>query len=101
MSPQGDTLLNTDGTQVAQFSYAALGARLELNAHIAFGARMEHVLGFQIGVNAYSPAFSGPADDMMGIAAGLDSAGVLGYVGVGYTYRFNTPLGRAALVTLE
>jgi hypothetical protein len=32
---------------------------------------------------------------------GLDRGGAYGYAGVGYTYRFNTPLGRGPLVTLE
>jgi hypothetical protein len=32
---------------------------------------------------------------------GLDTAGVAGYVGIGYTYRFDTPLGMAPFITLE
>ncbi len=101
MSPAGaeDEL----GSQV--FNYAALGGRLELGAHIAFGTRMEHVLGVNVGVNFYSRVFSGPEDDfgdMPSIAqVGLDEAGAAAYIGLGYTYRFRTPLGSAPFITLQ
>jgi hypothetical protein len=32
---------------------------------------------------------------------GLDKGGTAGYLGLGFTYRFNTPLGRAPFVQLE
>ena len=32
---------------------------------------------------------------------GLDKGGAVGYLSVGYTYRFNTPLGSSPFVTLE
>jgi hypothetical protein len=35
------------------------------------------------------------------VEAGLDKGGVLAYLGLGYTYRFNTPLGSSPFVTLE
>jgi hypothetical protein len=87
------------------FNYAALGGRLELGAQYAFGGRYEHVLGLMLGVNIYSPVFSGPEDSLSGgptiEMAGLDKGGAAAYIGVGYTYRFNTPLGRSPFVTLE
>jgi hypothetical protein len=100
MSPAGES--DGEGSQV--FNYAALGARLELGAHYAFGSRYEHVLGVMVGMNIYSKVFSGPEDttDMLTIAeAGLDKGGAAAYIGIGYTYRFRTPLGSAPFITLE
>jgi hypothetical protein len=100
MSPAGES----DGAGSQVFNYAALGGRLELGAHFAFGTRMEHVLGVMIGMNVYSRVFSGPDEfsDMLTIAqAGLDEGGATAYVGLGYTYRFRTPLGSAPFITLE
>jgi len=100
MSPAGAS----DGTGSQVFNYAALGGRLELGAHFAFGTRYEHVLGAMVGLNVYSKVFSGPEDttDMLTIAeAGLDKGGAAAYIGVGYTYRFRTPLGSAPFITLE
>ena len=100
MSPAGAN----DGAGSQVFNYAALGGRLELGAQYAFGTRYEHVLGVMIGVNAYSKVFSGPTDttDMLTIAqAGLDRGGAAAYLGLGYTYRFRTPLGSSPFVTLE
>jgi len=100
MSPAYD--MNSVGEQV--FNYAALGGRLELGAHYAFGSRFEHVLGVMVGVNLYSQVFAGPDElsDSFSIAdVGLDKGGAAGYVGLGYTYRFRTPLGSAPFITLE
>lgn len=101
MSPneEGDSR----GSQV--FNYAALGGRLELGAHYGFGRRFEHVLGIAVGFNVYSPVFSGPSDsidpDEQIEMVGLDKGGAAAYFGLGYTYRFNTPLGSSPFVTLE
>ncbi len=100
MSPGSET--NSLGETV--FNYAAIGGRLELGAHFALGSRMEHVIGAMVGVNVYSPVFSGP-DDFSGSpsveAVGLDQGGAAAYVAIGYTYRFRTPLGHAALITFD
>ena len=96
LSP-GDEM-GEDGS--TEFNYTAAGARLELGAHFAFGSRLEHVLGIAVGANAYSPVFSESgyyaAEDIE-----LDQGGAAGYVSLGYTYRFNTPLGSSPFVTLE
>ena len=96
LSP-GDEM-GEDGS--TEFNYTAAGARLELGAHFAFGSRLEHVLGVALGVNAYSPVFSESgyyaADQIE-----LDTGGAAGYISLGYTYRFNTPLGSSPFVTLE
>ena len=100
MSPAGEG--NEYGEQV--FNYAALGGRVELGAQYAFGTRYEHVLGVMAGVNLYSQVLAGPADDsgMVSIRdAGLDRGGAAAYLGIGYTYRFRTPLGSSPFVTLE
>ena len=68
---------------------------------VAFGTRQEHVLNVALGANAYSKVLAGPADDPQGVGYGLDTGGSFGYLGVGYTYRFNTPFGSSPFVTLE
>jgi hypothetical protein len=96
MSPSGGTTV---------YYYAAGGARLEGTASIALGRHYEHVLSAQVGLNLYSPVFASPSADS-GLPAsdpmiGLDQGGAFAYVGFGYTYRFNTPLGMMPFVTLE
>lgn len=94
-----------DGTQT--FNYTAVGGRAELGAHIALGHRNEHVISVALGANAYTKALSTPNDTtstggtLTAADVNLDKGGVAAYLSVGYTYRFNTPLGRAAVVTLE
>ena len=55
-----------------------------------------------VGVNAYSSASDEGMSDL-GTAqdVGLDKGGAVGYLGLGYTYRFNTPLGSSPFVILE
>lgn len=96
MSPNSQT--DADGNEL--FNYAALGVRLELAASYAFGPRLQNVISVMGGVNAYSSVLSTP-DGETAASVGLDSGGAFGYLGFGYTYRFNTPLGHSALVTLE
>jgi hypothetical protein len=100
MSPAGE--MDETGSQL--FNYAAVGARLEMGAQFAFGSRNEHVLSALLGLNLYTPVFSGPSefDDGLSIEdAGLDRGGASAYIGIGYTYRFNTPLGSSPFITLE
>lgn len=101
MSPNGAN----DGVGSRVFEYAAVGARVELGLHYAFGSRMEHVLGVGLGANLYSSVFSGPSEDDIdnptAEAVGLDKGGAAGYLSIGYTYRFNTPLGSSPFVTLQ
>lgn len=95
-----NTVDELDGSR--QFEYAAAGGRVELAAHIAFGTRLEHVLGVAVGANVYSSVFSAPSDPgFTAEAMGLDEAGAAGYLSIGYTYRFNTPLGSSPFVTLQ
>jgi len=101
MSPANDS----DGSGSQVFNYAGVGARFELAMTYAFGYRYEHAVSLMAGANVYSPVLSGPSDNMasLGTAAqvGLDKGGVVGYFGLGYTYRFNTPLGSSPFVILE
>ncbi|MGE0403488.1 MAG: hypothetical protein AB7T06_42680 [Kofleriaceae bacterium] len=100
MSPANETDIAT-GDQL--FNYTALGFRLELGAFYAFGTRMEHVLGVSVGGHGYSAVFSESPSDPSYTSeyVGLDKGGGAGYFAVGYTYRFNTPLGSSPFVTLE
>ena len=91
----------TDGAGTTFYNYSAVGARAELNAEFAFGNRQEHVIGAMVGINAYTKVLSGPAYDTDGMGVGLDTGGAAFYLGVGYAYRFNTPFGAAAFVSLE
>jgi hypothetical protein len=102
MSPAGEM----DGTGSQVFNYAGVGARGEVALTYAFGRRFEHALSLMGGINVYSPVLSGPSsnDDSGSLTieeAGLDRGGAAGYFGLGYTYRFNTPLGSSPFVTLE
>ena len=98
MSP--NQTMDTAGNQL--FNYSAIGARGELNVAYAFGPRMENVLSLMVGFNAYSKVLGEPSDGSPSSAQlGLDTGGAFGYFGVGYTYRFNTPLGSSPFVTLE
>jgi len=92
MSPANES--DGEGSQV--FNYAAAGARLEVALQYALGRRLEHVIGLQVGANLYTPVLSSPQDGSgLGPASsiGLDSGGAAVYVGLGYTFRFDTPLG--------
>jgi tetratricopeptide (TPR) repeat protein len=100
MSPANE--MDGAGSQV--FNYAAAGGRLEVALQYAIGRRLEHVIGVQAGVNVYTPVLSSPADGTgLGPASaiGLDAGGAAAYVGLGYTYRFDTPLGGTPFVILE
>jgi hypothetical protein len=100
MSPANETDLAT-GDQL--FNYTALGFRLELGAFYAFGTRMEHVLAVAVGGHGYSAVFSESPSDPIYTSenVGLDKGGGAGYFALGYTYRFNTPLGSSPFVTLQ
>ena len=101
MSPANDN----DGAGSQVFNYAAIGGRLEVAATYAFGYRYEHAISVMGGLNLYSKVLSGPADDFSGLGTaetvGLNKGGAVGYFGLGYTYRFNTPLGSSPFIMLE
>ena len=97
----------TDASGNAVFNYASLGARAEMSLQFMLGSRYQHVIQGMFGLNAYTGAFSQPADCTPGPGGdckeslGLDRGGAAFYIGAGYTYRFNTPFGSAPFVTLE
>lgn len=102
MGPVDD--MDAEGSQL--FNYAAGGGRFELAFTYAFGRRLEHALSVLGGANVYTPVFSGPsANDPSGALTaserGLDAWGAAGYLGIGYTYRFNTPVGSTPFIILE
>ncbi|MBC7974190.1 MAG: hypothetical protein H7138_04340, partial [Myxococcales bacterium] len=100
MSPQGEE----DETGANLFNFLGVGGRAELALTYAFGSRFEHVLSISGGANLYSQVLSGPSgsgDDLTIAQAGLDTGGAFGFLALGYTYRFNTPLGSSPFVTLE
>jgi tetratricopeptide (TPR) repeat protein len=99
MSPEG-SIDSTTGNQL--FNYDSFGGRAELALTYAFGRRFEHALSLMGGANFYTPVFSGdPSGDLTVAEAGLDKGGATGYFGLGYTYRFNTPIGASPFVILE
>lgn len=98
MSPASE--MSSTGEQV--FNYSAFGIRLEIAAKFAFGRRLEHVLALGLGTNGYTRVLSGSSESGYTAAdLGLDTGGFAGYLGIGYTYRFNTPLGSSPFVTLQ
>ena len=100
MSPAG--MGDGEGSEV--FNYTAFGGRLELALSYAFGSRFENVISVMAGANLYSKVFASPSDPSQGPPAdliGLDEGGAIGYFGVGYTRRFDTPFGQTPFVTLE
>lgn len=102
MSPAGE--MDETGSQV--FNYAAIGGRIEGSLDIAFGQRYEHVFSVIAGTNIYSRVLSGPSqNDPSGslsvTEAGLNKGGLTVFAGLGYTYRFNTPLGSTPFIILE
>jgi hypothetical protein len=101
MSPAGQSEIDQNGNESQVFNYAAIGGRAEVSMDFAFGRRYEHVLSVMGGLNAYSQVLTGPSDDPKGFFVALDKGGAAGYLGFGYTYRFNTPLGGVPFVVLE
>ncbi|MBV8757893.1 MAG: hypothetical protein JO257_11470 [Deltaproteobacteria bacterium] len=100
MSPAG----MTDGAGSQVFNYTAAGGRLELALSYAFGSRFENVISAMVGANLYTKVFASPSDPSQGLPAdqiGLDAGGAIGYFGLGYTRRFDTPFGQTPFVTLE
>jgi hypothetical protein len=99
MSPAGQT----DGSGSQLFNYLAVGGRAEISLAYAFGRRFEHVLSLMAGVNAYTQVLQGPSagDGFTAAEVGLDQGGIVAYLGLGYTHRFNTPLGSSPFVILE
>jgi hypothetical protein len=47
------------------------------------------------------PSENDPSGNFTAAERGLDVAGATGYLGLGYTYRFNTPLGATPFIILE
>jgi hypothetical protein len=98
MSPAGQ--MDDTGSQL--FNYLAVGGRAEVALTYAFGTRFEHVLSVGGGANIYSQVLQGPSDSGLTIDdVGLGTGGAIGYLALGYTYRFNTPLGASPFVILE
>ncbi len=100
MSPAGAT----DGAGSQVFNYTAFGGRVELALSYAFGSRFENVISAMVGANLYTKVFASPSDPSQGLPAdmiGLDEGGAIGYFGLGYTRRFDTPFGQTPFVTLE
>lgn len=95
-----------DASNTQLFNYAGLGGRFELAFTYAFGRRYEHAFSIMASANVYTPILSGPsADDGSGLFTaeerGLDTWGATGFFVIGYTYRFNTPVGATPLIILE
>ena len=77
----------------------SIGVRAEARLGFALGTRYEHLISVSLGFQGYTRAF-----DSAGLYAdeeGLDAASAVGLLAVGYTYRFNTPLGSSPMWTLE
>jgi hypothetical protein len=82
-------------------SYGVFGFRGELGLEYALGSRYENVITAGVGINVYLPA----QDQMDSTTApsiyGFDKGSTSGYFGIGYTRRFNSPLGNSPLFTMH
>ncbi len=77
---------------------ATIGIRPELGVEYALGTRMEHVITAGLGLNIYLPVMGDYDTDPA--VYGLDKSSANGYFAIGYTHRFNTPLGSSPFFTL-
>ena len=93
--------VSQDGAESAQFS--AIGARAELGFEYALGKRFENVLTAAVGLDIYGPGqangdeFAAPDP----AAFGLDKSSANLYFGLGFTRRFNSPLGSQPLFQVQ
>ena len=93
--------VSQDGADSAQFS--AIGARAELGFEYALGKRYENVLTAAVGLDLYGPGqangdeFAAPDP----AAFGLDKSSANLYFGLGFTRRFNSPLGSQPLFQVQ
>jgi len=86
----------TDSSDV----FVAVGGRAEASFDWVLDEGGRHALSAIAGVNVYSRA-GGQSDLYDPETLGLDSGGVTAVVGLGYTLRFQTPLGQFPIITLE
>ncbi len=94
------------GAQVGLYSvdqdnqFAVLGVRGELGLEYALGKRYENVVTLALGFNGFLPAQE--SDNGADPAAfGLDRASSNLYFGVGFTRRFNSPLGSSPMFSMQ
>ncbi len=94
------------GAQVGLYSvdqdnqFAVLGVRAELGLEYALGKRYENVVTLALGFNGFLPAQE--SDNGADPAAfGLDRTSSNVYFGLGYTRRFNTPLGSSPMFSMQ
>ncbi len=94
------------GAQVGLYSvdqdnqFAVLGVRGELGLEYALGARYENVLTVALGFDGFLPAQE--SDNGADPATfGLDRASSNVYLGLGFTRRFNSPLGSSPMFSMQ
>jgi hypothetical protein len=93
-------LLQTDSmAAVSDEAMISFGIRPEIGFEYAIGSRMEHVITASLGLSIYLPVIGQYAFDPADY--GLDKSSANGYFGIGYTHRFNTPLGSSPFFTLQ
>jgi len=80
--------------------FVAVGGRAEVSFDWVIDEGGRHAVSALAGVNVYSRA-GGDSNGFTAADYGLDSGGVTAVVGLGYTFRFQTPLGEFPVITLE
>jgi hypothetical protein len=88
-----------DGVDDDSVNMFSVGGRVEGAASLALGSRYEHVVSATLGANVYSAAVGDYETEPSRF--GLDEPSVAVYLGFGYTYRFNTPLGQSPFITFD
>jgi hypothetical protein len=97
-------LMQPEELEGSSAALIAFGARIEGRVGYAFGPRFEHLLTLAVGPQIYTAGLGEATDQdgfpVTGEDVGLGAPSVAFLVGLGYTYRFNTPFG-SSLYTLE
>ncbi len=91
------------GTGEDDVSFSVLGVRAEVGLEYALGKRYENVLTAAAGLDLFLPAQMDDAEvgSPDPAAYGLDKSSANLYIGLGFTRRFNSPLGGSPLFRLQ
>lgn len=80
--------------------FLAVGARASVSLDWVLGTSGRHALSLSLGTNVYSRA-GGNSNGLEPADYALDKGGATAIFGLGYTLRFQTPLGQLPVITLE
>ncbi|MBT8493079.1 MAG: hypothetical protein KJO07_08470 [Deltaproteobacteria bacterium] len=100
LTPQVGAHLSLQGPVEESQVFLAGGARMGASLDWALGQRGTHVLSVSTALNLYTRA-GGESNGLFPEDYGLDTGGASLVLGLGYTLRFQTPLGQFPVINLE